>query len=169
MITFWQKLRLWWRGAERRREARDREFVTKNSWSGQPAQQNSAATVRAAHTPAAEADREGLQAAYLDQSGKIDYYLEWATGEVVEVRDATTLEGPQYRRVPRRTPAADEEDRRMFAATLASPAREKLAGCQTASDFRRELAGDRSVERAWFLFRNDRANEAISRWLSESG
>ena len=79
-----QKLRLAWRGWQRRREESQQEFVARNAgWTA--------------------ATAEGLQCAYLDESGQIAYFLDIDSGEVVDVRDGSLLSPPRYRRVPTRT------------------------------------------------------------------
>jgi hypothetical protein len=164
-MTLMQRLRLWFRGASRRREERDRAFLTSNAGWG-------AATASTPAPPSAPAqvsqapstiDREGLQAAYLDGSGRIAYYLDISDGEVVEVRDAAPLAEPRYRRVPTQSHDADRE---AFLAALEPPVRLRF---ERASSFRAALAEDRTIERAWYNFRNDRATAAIERWLRDSG
>jgi len=148
-ITFLQKVRLWWRGSQRRRE----DFVAQNTkWgrvSGAPASPP-------ARTPAPHGvDREGLQAAYLDQSGAILYYLDLDSGEVVE--SAGELEDARYARVPTQDDAADR------AAFIAEHP------MKTGDSFRAAIAQDRALERAWYNFKNDRANAAIEAWLKNFG
>src|SRR5205823_8561560 len=78
-------------------------------------------------------DLEGLQVAYLDDSGRIDYYLDTYSGDVVEVHDGIRMEPPRFLRVPRRSEASDAEDRRAFVATLdASALRDRLANADAA-------------------------------------
>ena len=149
----------------RRREEREREFVAANaSWT-------SAAAAQQSHRAplSTSIDREGLQAAFLDQSGRIVYYLDTKTGEVVERRDGAVLPPPRFRRVPSRAAGADEADRRAFIESLEpSPARDRLADVSTAVDFRAALSGDRTLERRWYVFRNDRALAAIEEWLASA-
>jgi hypothetical protein len=159
-----QKLRLALRGWARRREEAEREFLAKNTWtprvgqalslSGQP--ERSSYTV----------DVEGLQVAYLDDSGRISYYLDTENGEVVEARDGETYAEPRYRRVPRRSSSSDAADRREFVATIDSPMKERLKAAKDPAEFRRVLSEDRKLERAWYVFKNDRATAAIESWLS---
>lgn len=161
MATSWmQKLRLWWRGAGRRREERERAFLTANDW-GATTKSPVANESPAAVGRAAAADREGLQAAYLDRSGRIAYYLDGESGEVVEVHDGVPLAEPRYRRVPTQS---DEADRQAFLESLDAPVRARLAG---GPSFRAALAQDRALERAWYNFKNDRATAAIEEWLGE--
>jgi hypothetical protein len=161
-----QKVRLGIRGWQRRREEKEKEFLKSNaSWG--------AAAPVAPATPAKKRsfaiDLEGLTVAYLDDSGQLAHFLDTSDGEIVDVRgaDASTYAAPRYRRIPSRNPNADAEDRRAFIASLdASPARDALARSSDADSFRRALSQDRTVERAWYNFRNDRAIAAIEDWLS---
>ena len=161
-VTLFQRLRLWWRGASRRREQRDRDFLARNaSWTADAS--GSGATRPELKSPAAETgpsiDLEGLQSAWLDQSGRFAYYLDVETGDVVDVRDGQELEPPRFRRVPS---PSDDEDRRAFLASLDTDGRERIG---RAASFRAGLATDRALERAWYNFRNHRAAEGIQRWL----
>src|ERR1043166_1603411 len=115
-ISLTQRIRLWWRGSQRRREEKEREFLAKNaSWNATPP----AAEPRPeARGPKPEIDREGLQAAYLDRSGVILYYLDKESGEVVESREELTE--ARYARVPTQS---DEDDQRAFLRTLTLPQR----------------------------------------------
>jgi hypothetical protein len=153
-----QKIRLVFRGWQRRREEREKEFLTRNAgWSTAPA--------AAAATPARErsfaVDTEGLTVAYLDDSGHFAHFLDTEDGEIVDLRveELSThpeLAAPRYRRVPSRTEKSEAEDRRAFIASLdASPARDALARCTDADTFRRALAADRTIERARYQLRND--------------
>src|SRR5437660_9351714 len=65
MPTLMQKIRLAFRGWQRRREERDREFIAKNTWSGAPAR-----SPEPPRTAALDVDIEGLTIAYLDGSGR---------------------------------------------------------------------------------------------------
>ena len=158
-VTFMQKLQLWFRGSQRRREDRDRDFLSRNAGWGSAEQ--GAASQKAAK-PAARVgiDRDGLHAAYLDRSGRIVYYLDLETGEVVDVRDGRTLAPPRYHRVPTQS---DEDDRCAFVATLDGSAQSRLAA---AASFREGLAADRTLERAYYNFKTQRAIDAIERWLA---
>ena len=126
---------------------------------------------RQAGLPVVHLDLEGLQVAYLDDSGQIAYYLDTTTGDVVEVRDGTTPEATRFKRVPARTDRSDENERRAFAASLeSSPAKDMLAGAAASPpDFRRLVASDRRTERAWYNFRNEQATRAIESWLRSLG
>lgn len=151
-----QKLRLAWHGWQRRREEADREFLAKNaSWG--PVSPVAVADPRAA---ARQVDLEGLQVAYLDDSGRITYYLDTETGDVVDVHDGRPLALPRYRPVPRRSEASDAADRRAFVEKMGL----RIAHAD-AAEFRRGIAADRSVERAWYNFKNERATAAIREWL----
>lgn len=158
-----QRLRLWLQGRERRREERDRNFLATNaSWGGATATKASAPESARA-VARAEIDRDGLQSAYLDQSGRIGWYLDTETGEVLDVRDGGELEPPRYRRVPTQS---DEDDRRAFAATLDDAAQGRLAASRS---FREWLASDRTLERAFYNFKTRRAIDAIEAWLASIG
>jgi len=168
MPTLFQKIRLVIRGWQRRRGERDQEFLARSaSWSAAPA---IAPTAQAKSRPFT-IDTEGLTVAYLDDSGQLAHFLDSENGDIVDLRVADLgasphLQEPRYRRVPSRSEIAEREDRRAFAASLgASPARDVLARCVDAESFRRALAADRTIERAWYNFRNDRAIAAIEAWL----
>ena len=174
-ISFFQKLRLGWRGWNRRREdeskRKQEEFLRTNAgW---------AAPALAAATPVAKpadvqkvapksVDLEGLQAAYLDGSGVIAYYLDVESGEVVETRDGSSMDDARFKRVPSRKSEIDE--RRAFIEKLEPSAmRQELMKSVGSPAFRSVLASDRAMERAWYNFRNDRATQAIDEWLKKSG
>ena len=164
--TFLQKLRLAIGGWQRRREDRQQEFVRQNAtWTPTttPTNETKARVV----SSSIEIDREGLQCAFLDESGRIAYYLDTETGEVMEMRDGGTLAAPRYRRVPARSDASEEADRRAFVEQLeAGDRREELARRVDAPEaFRKSLAADRALERAWYNFKNERATAAIEAWL----
>lgn len=165
MPTLMQKIRLAIRGWNRRREEREKEFLSKNTGWG------SAASPAA--IPAAVAkkpiDLEGLTVAWLDESGQFEHYLDLRNGEVIDSREPLT--GDHYRRIPTRSAQSDLDDRRLFVANLEpSAVREKLgASIGVPEAFRRTLATDRKLERAWYNFKNDRAIEAIGNWLREIG
>jgi hypothetical protein len=122
-------------------------------------------------------DREGLQVAFLDDSGRIAQYLDAASGEVVEA----DIAGPdnarflsdsgRYKAVPHRSDNTESADRRAFVESLdQTPSREELrASTNDSASFRRIVARDRAIERAWYNFKNDRASEAIEKWLQEMG
>src|SRR5512140_3182188 len=110
MASFIEKIVQAIDGWGKRREERERAFVAANAGWNAPA----AAGAQQARKSTIAIDREGLQAAFLDQSGRIAYYLDTESGEVVESRDAAAFAEPRYRRVPSRPAAADEEDRRAF-------------------------------------------------------
>src|SRR5215212_5484920 len=154
-----QKLRLAWRGWLRRQEDAEREFVKKNvGWGKAPAPAAPSVPAAAAPGPAPQRiDVEGLQVAYLDDSGRFEYYLDTNSGDVIEVHDGIRMEAPRFLRVPRRTDASDAEDRRAFVAKLdPSKLRDQLAAADAAG-FRAAIATDRAVERAWYNFKNERA------------
>ena len=144
--TFLQKVRLWWHGSKRRRE----DFVAKNAtWSASPPAPLPAGAGRGE----ALVDREGLQAAYLDQSGAILYYLDLESGDVLESR--IELSDPRYARVPTQDDAADRDSFLMEHPVDARPS------------FREAIAKDRALERAWYNFKNERAIAAIESWLKK--
>jgi hypothetical protein len=167
-ISFFQKIRLMLRGRARRRDTRDQDFLQRNvSW---VAPAPAAASV-AQKQSAKSVDREGLQVAFLDDSGRILYYLDVASGEIVEHRDGEPApEGARYKRVPRRSIESDAADRAKFVASLDPGAmRERLAGAADGVEFRRILSTDRALERSWYVFKNDAATAAIEAWLKEIG
>lgn len=162
-ISLLQKIRLWWRGASRRREEREREFLTRNQWGSNTPAPAAAPAVSAPAKKTLAIDREGLQAAYLDGSGRIAYYLDTLNGEVVETRDGSALAAPRFLRVPMQS---DDDDRAAFLASLGVQERARLAA---SPSFRSALAEERTLERAWYNFKNDRATAAIEEWLRKIG
>jgi hypothetical protein len=163
-----QKLRLAWRGWQRRREESQQEFVARNAgWAA--ATPPPAPVARPADTATTSIDRDGLQCAYLDESGQIAYYLDIESGEVVDVRDGAALAAPRYLRVPTRTVTTEDADRRAFVEQLeAGDRREELSRRVDAPEaFRRVLSQDRALEKSWYNFKNDRANAAIDEWLQK--
>ena len=166
MPTFMQKIRLAFRGWQRRREESEKEFLTRNATWGAAAP---VAVATPAKTRTFDIDMEGLTVAYLDDSGQLAHFLDTSDGEIVDVRvaESATYPEPRYRRIPSRNADADAEDRRAFIASIeASPSRDALARSSDADSFRRALAADRTLERAWYNFRNDRAIAAIEAWLA---
>ncbi len=171
-ITLLQKLRLAFNGWARRREEAQNEFLAKNAgWGAGQAPSPVPGLGRTDEAPVLhEIDREGLQVAFLDDSGRIVYYLDVESGEVVESRDGEKLAEPRYRRVPRRSAASDAADQREFVTTLEpSPLRDALRAARDPAEFRKALAQDRRIERAWYVFKNDRATAAIESWLRSLG
>jgi arylamine N-acetyltransferase len=166
-----QKLRLAFRGWQRRRADAQKEFVAKNaSWGVGQAPSPVPAAQTGVSEPHSTVDLEGLQVAYLDDSGVIVYYLDMESGEVVEARDGEKYAEPRYRRVPRRSSSSDAADRREFVASLdPSPKRDALRAARDPDEFRRVLSEDRKLERTWYVFKNDRATAAIESWLAASG
>lgn len=169
-ISFFQKMRLMLRGRARRRDERDQEFLQRNvSWvAPKPA---AVAARPAPQKPATGVDREGLQVAFLDDSGRIFYYLDALTGEVVEHRDGeASPDVARFKRVPRRSLESDAADRQKFITSLdPSAMRDRLALATDGVAFRRILSEDRALERAWYVFKNDAATAAIDAWLKENG
>lgn len=183
-LTFFQKLRVVFRGWARRREEdakrRDAEFLKRNAAWGTPGggQAPSPVSPPPGQTRALvlqlDIDREGLQVAYLDDSGVIAYFFDVQTGDVVEIRGETRPDvsgnPARYTRVPQRGADADADDRKAFVETLEpSPISESLRSNINTSDFRKILAGDRGVERAWYNLRNQRATSAIESWIRSLG
>lgn len=171
-VSFFQKIKLALRGWSRRRDEREQEFLRKNmKWAPAPVPEEPPpappppfATDRAVK----HADLEGLQAAYLDASGLIAYYLDLDSGEVVESRDGVKPDSARYKRVPVRM--SEDDDRRAFIETLERNAtRMALMKNVGSATWRSVLAGDRAVERAWFNFRNERATAVIEEWLKQVG
>lgn len=170
-LTWFQRLQVAFRGWSRRREdeakRRQEEFLRRNTaWTP------GAAIPPAPRTASSQRiDLEGLQAAFLDSSGAIAYYLDLESGEVVERRgNDPELTGARYRRVPARTPQSDADDRAAFAAKLEDPElRQSLLEARDAAAFRRAISGDRTAERSWYNFKNDQATTAIAAWLRTLG
>ena len=182
-LSFFQKLRMGFRGWSRRREQeteqRNRAFVTKSTNWAPPAMGPAPSAPQESAAGSVSFDLEGLQVAFLDDSGKMDHYLDLETGEVIEflseerVNHAELTATPaRYRRIPARDAKSDMEDRQAFPMTLEPSAiREALSRVPAtdAAAFRRAIAADRTIERRWYSFKNDRATEAIQRWLREQG
>jgi hypothetical protein len=164
-----QKLRLAWRGWTRRREEAQQEFLSKNAWNQLPVAGDQLPATGNRQPATTSIDLEGLQVAYLDDSGRIAYFLDTESGEVIEARDGETYSEPRYRRVPRRSAASDAADQREFVSTLDSSLKDALRAAKDPAEFRRILSQDRKLERAWYVFKNDRATAAIERWLKSRG
>jgi hypothetical protein len=159
-ISFMQKIRLAVRGWLRRREQKDEEFLRRNANWGAPAAP-APATIA---TPPKSIDIEGLQAAYLDGSGQIAYFLDVESGDVIESRDSGPLDPARFKRVP--SGGGDVAERRAFIETLGpSHTRDALMKAVNSPAFRSVLASDRTIERAWYNFRTARATAAIEAWL----
>lgn len=176
MPTLMQKIRLAFKGWNRRRtEAKieaQKEFVTRNVGWGKPAAPAPAeAPARSPLAAIEEPDMDGLVVAFLDDSGVIAYYFDSEGGEVLDVRDGTTLAAPRYRRVPRRSPEGEAADRQAFIESREpGPPRDKLMNAAASGEeFRRVLGTDRSLERAWYSFKNDRVLLAVQEWLRREG
>ncbi|MEO6259082.1 MAG: hypothetical protein ABIP63_01985 [Thermoanaerobaculia bacterium] len=175
MPTLMQKIRLIWRGWNRRRKedaaGREQEFLARSSGWGKPVVVTPVEKpVPLRSSAGIDVDIEGLTVAFLDDSGQIAHYLDTESGEVVDVRGGAALALPRFRRVPARTPVSDEADRRAFTVALEPPQRQRLeTAVQSPEEFRQALSLDRALERGWYNFKNDRAIEAIERWLRESG
>ena len=167
-LTWFQRLQVAFRGWSRRREdearRRQDEFLQRNTaWA--PPKPSPKAPTSAPSRP--HFDLDGLQAAFLDSSGAIAYYLDLQSGEVVERRATDPeLTEAQYRRVPARSLESDADDRTAFAAKIENAVlRQALLEARDAAAFRRAISGDRAAERAWYNFKNDRATTAIAEWI----
>src|SRR5882672_4492528 len=131
MPTLMQKIRLVLRGWQRRRDEREKEFLTRNA--GWSATAPSVATAVPKKVRTFDIDTEGLTVAYLDDSGQLAHFLDTEDGDIIDMRVAELsahpeLRAPRYQRVPSRSEKSEVEDRRAFIATLdPSPAREALA------------------------------------------
>ncbi|HSP34685.1 MAG TPA: hypothetical protein VLU46_10255 [Thermoanaerobaculia bacterium] len=167
-ISLMQKIRLMLRGWSRRREEKEQEFLRKNAgWGVAAGFSPPTDALKRAATPAIDLD--GLHAAYLDGSGQIAYYLDVESGEVVEHRDAVQVDAARFKRVPAAS-NTDVAERRAFIETLEpSATRDLLMKSVNTGAFRTALASDRSAERGWYNFRNDRAIAAIEAWLKKLG
>ena len=177
MPTLMQKIRLAFKGWNRRRdEARveaQKEFVTRNVGWGAPGAPGHAADKPSGQTLASDRapDMDGLIVAFLDDSGVIAYYLDCEVGEVLDVRDGSTLAAPRYRRVPRRNEAGEAADRHAFIDSRApgAPRERLMRAAASGEEFRRVLGSDRSLERALYSFKNDRVLQAVLEWLRSEG
>lgn len=176
-ISIMQKIRLAIRGWSRRREgsadARNAEFLKRNAGWGAPPPPAAGSVAGAVDTAI---DLEGLQVAYLDDSGQIEHYLDTASGEVIDVAlsDIGGIEraraSASYRRVPSRSEESEARDRAEFVEAMdPGPVRNELqrtlSSADAAGEFRKRIARDRTIERAWYNFKNDRATAAIAEWL----
>ena len=159
MPTLMQKIKLAIRGWNRRREEANQAFVERNVWG--PASAGPEDRLKPVLTPTIDLD--GLVCAFLDDSGRIAYYLDTETGEVVDIRDGSALALPRYRRVPARSEQSDAADRRAFAMKHQA----LLPAVASPDAFRQALGKDRTLERAWYNFKNDRAIAAINAWLAQ--
>jgi hypothetical protein len=167
MPTLMQKLRLALRGWSRRRDEAKKDFLAKNtSWS--PSLNGGQALMPV--PPKSTIDIDGLTVAYLDDSGHFAHYLDTETGDILDVAVNQTFDPPRYRRIPQRTAQSESDDRRAFVEKLEpSRGRDELARAIGVPEaFRKALANDRTVERAWYNFKNDRAIAAIETWLAET-
>jgi hypothetical protein len=166
MPTLMQKIRLALRGWSRRREEAQKEFLARNL--PRPATP-ATAPARPAHSTS-DIDIDGLTVAYLDDSGHFAHYLDMENGDIVDVGRDETRAAPRFRRIPQRTAQSESEDRRAFVEKLEpSRGRDELARAIGVPEaFRKALASDRALERAWYNFKNDRAIAAIQSWLAEN-
>ena len=116
-------------------------------------------------------DRDGLQVAFLGVA--LAHYLDVETGDIIDLPLDAPAPGDasRFRRIPTRTPESEAEDRQLFAEKVQMPAaRARLEGVvHDANAFRAVLSQDRSIERAFFTFKNDQATEAIENWLRDEG
>ena len=162
-----QKIRLAFRGYSRRREEAQRDFLARNLPRG--AAPAAPARTQPARTSSA-IDIDGLTVAYLDDSGHFAHYLDTETGDIVDVARDETRAAPRFVRIPQRTAQSEAEDRRAFVEKLEpSRGRDDLARAIGVPEaFRKALASDRTLERGWYNFKNDRAIAAIEQWLQET-
>jgi hypothetical protein len=168
MPTLMQKLRLALRGWNRRRDEAKKEFVARNAaWGGV----GQAPPPVLAKESAFALDIDGLTVAYLDDSGHFAHYLDTQSGDIVDLATGESLAPPRYRAIPQRTAESESADRRAFVDGLApSRGRDELARAIGVPEaFRRALSNDRTLERAWYSFKNDRAIAAIEAWLRVKG
>lgn len=143
-MTLMQRLRLWWKGSQRRRD----EFGKTAQWGTAPV----VSETGQARAPVVHAiDRDGVLSAYLDQSERTNYFLDLASGDVIEAASSN------FPRIPTMN---EEEDRAAFIAAN---------GLSASAPFRETIAKDRTLERAWYNFKTKRANDAIDAWLKSIG
>ncbi|HKS24871.1 MAG TPA: hypothetical protein VJZ76_18895 [Thermoanaerobaculia bacterium] len=163
-----QKLRLALRGWSRRREEAKKEWLERERSSRVASAPTAPARPQAHSTSSIDID--GLTVAYLDDSGHFAHYLDTETGDILDVALNQTYEPPRYRRIPQRTAQSESDDRRAFVEKLdPSRSRDELARTIGVPEgFRKALASDRTIERAWYNFKNDRAIAAIETWLAET-
>lgn len=175
-LTLFQKLKLAFRGWSRRSEenaARKRqEFVSREGSWGKPVPSPAPAQEpKPSPSKKLTADIEGLQVAFLDDSGHFVHYLDTESGEVLDVpigqESSYETSRTRYRRVPRRSVGSEAADREAFVATLdeGSDRARLSAVVADAQQFRAQLATNRLIEKRWYSFKNDRANEAVTEWL----
>lgn len=170
-----QKARLGLRGwLRRRREHAEREraaFVDRElRWERPTATAPAAAAAPRPPGPQAEVDWDGLQVAWLDRSGRIGWYFDAATGEVIRSEEGAAPAGATLHRIPHRSVETDRADREAFLervedARLRSRLEEAIRADDPDAAFRAALASAREVERSWISFRNDRASSAVTEWV----
>jgi len=167
MPTLMQKLRLALRGWSRRREEAKKEFLAKNTAWSPPSLRGGQAPPP---VPSQSIDIDGLTVAYLDDSGHFAHYFDTETGDILDVAVNQSFDPPRYRRIPQRSAQSESDDRRAFVDKLEpSRGRDELARAIGVPEaFRKALASDRTIERAWYNFKNDRAIAAIEQWLAET-
>jgi len=160
-----QKIRLALRGWSRRRDEAQKAWLDRERV-GRAAAPAAAAVAAQSKS---SIDIDGLTVAYLDDSGHFAHYFDTDTGDIVDVAIDETREAPRYRRIPQRTAQSEAADRRAFVDGLQpSRGRDELARAIGVPEaFRKALANDRTLERAWYSFKNDRAIAAIESWLEE--
>ncbi len=163
-------LRIWIRRRSESSDRRRRAFLEREtSWGGSV--ESTPAPVEAAVIEGIDID--GLQVAFLDESGQFAYFLDRETGEVLEqrVNEASSSEShdsDRVRRVPVRGAEAEAGDREAFLDGLESSVAASIRKACLSDDhgeFRRAISKERKIERAWYNFRNDRALVAIEGWL----
>jgi len=175
-MTFFQKIKLAIRGWRRRSDeasARKREefLAREGSWGQRPAPAVVPPGAPRSKPTEDAIDREGLQVAFLDDSGQFEHYLDVESGEVLDVRigQASALDqrSGKFRRIPRRSLESEAADREVFVNSLEEESdRRALAGSvPDPRSFRTKLGENRLLEKRWYNFKNDRASEAIEEWL----
>jgi len=179
-ISWIQKIRLGLRGWSRRQEeqrvARDRDFMTRNAgWATENTATAALQPAAARAVTAGNFDLEGLQIAFLDDSGQMEHYLDLQSGDVVEFRisDAAVQAAsrdPHLKRIPRRSADSDRRDcatfiERIEDLDLRATLVEALESEEPLASFRSAVAASRAAERAWYNFKNERAYEVIEQWV----
>lgn len=172
-MNWLQKTRLglkgWLRRRRERAEGRRAAFLDRELRWDRPAEPGKPSEAAARSGP--DVDWEGLQVAWLDRSGRIAWYFDPATGEVVRAEEGAAPEGVgTLHPIPHRTAETDHADREAFAAGLEEGRmRSELENANRADDpdaaFRAALTRSRDLERSWISFRNERASRAVAAWV----
>lgn len=168
-----QKMRLglkgWLRRRSERAEGRRAAFLDRELRWERPAEAER--PPEAGARPGPDLDWEGLQVAWLDRSGRIAWYFDPATGEVLRAEEGSEPPGDgTFHLIPHRSAETDRADREAFTAGVEDARmKSELETANRAEEpdaaFRAALVGARELERSWISFRNARASRAVAEWV----